>query len=131
MVVFSSFPTVFARSKSFKFVDRYSRNALHVIFNVCTLLQLLGTDASVGTCDLVRVLMARADVNDPTTGDVILNAGDALLEYSDLESAEKCFEELRGRKYENKVVAMVSVDEEQWQQTILPILLEMNDDDDE
>ena len=89
------------------------------------------TDEGKKMGDLVRVLMARADVNDPTTGDVILNAGDALLEYSDLESAEKCFEELRGRKYENKVVAMVSVDEEQWQQTILPILLEMNDDDDE
>jgi hypothetical protein len=79
--------------------------------------------------ELVRVLMARADVTDPTTGDVISNAGDALLEYADLEAAEKCFEELRGRKYENKVVAMVSVDEEQWQQTLLPILLEMADDD--
>jgi splicing factor U2AF subunit len=79
--------------------------------------------------DLIRVLMARADVTDPASGDLILNAGDALMEFSDLESAERCFEELRGRKYENKVVTMVSVDEEQWQQTLLPILLEMNDDE--
>lgn len=79
--------------------------------------------------DLIQVLMARADVNDPITNDVILNAGDALIEYSDLDSAEKCFEELRGRKYENKVVTMVSVDEEQWQQILLPVLLEMNDEE--
>jgi hypothetical protein len=75
--------------------------------------------------------MARADVDDPTTGETILNAGDALLEYADLESAEKCFEELRGRKYEDKVLNMMSVDEEQWQQLLRPVLLEMNDDDDE
>ena len=37
----------------------------------------------------------------------------------------------QGRKYEGKVVTMVSVDEEQWQQNLLPLLLEMNDDDDE
>lgn len=79
--------------------------------------------------DLIQVLMARADVNDPITNDIILNAGDALLEYPDLESAEKCFEELRGRKYENKVVTMMSVDEELWQQTLLPVLLEMSDEE--
>lgn len=81
--------------------------------------------------DLTRVLMARADVQDPNSGETLVNAGDALLEYSDLESAERFFEELRGRKYEDKVVTMVSVDEEQWQLNLLPVLLEMNDDDDE
>jgi splicing factor U2AF subunit len=81
--------------------------------------------------DLVRVLMSRADISDPVSGESMLNAGDALLEYSDLESAEKCFGTLRGRKYEGKVVTMVSVDEEQWQQHLLPVLLEMNDDDEE
>jgi len=81
--------------------------------------------------DLIRVLMSRADIADPVSGEPMLNAGDALLEYSDLESAEKCFQTLRGRKYEGKVVTMVSVDEEQWQQNLLPVLLEMNDDDDE
>lgn len=79
--------------------------------------------------DLTQVLMARADVTDPATGDILLNAGDALMEFSDLESAERCFGELRGRKYENKVITMVSVDEEQWQQILLPVLLEMIDDD--
>ncbi len=79
--------------------------------------------------ELVQVLMARADIADPVSGEQMLNAGDALIEFGDLESAEKCFTMLRGRKYEGKVVTMVSVDEEQWQQNMLPVLLEMNDDD--
>lgn len=80
------------------------------------------------TCgELVQVIMSRADVPDPVSGEAMLNAGDALIEFADMESAEKCFAKLRGRKYEGKVVTMVSVDEEQWQLQLLPILQEMDD----
>lgn len=78
--------------------------------------------------ELVQVIMSKADVPDPITGEPMLNAGDALIEFSDLESAEKCFANLRGRKYEGKVVTMVSVDEELWQLNLLPLLQEMDED---
>ena len=77
--------------------------------------------------ELIQVVMSRADVPDPATGEAMLNAGDAFLEFADLESAEKCFKTLRGRKYEGKVVTMVSVDEEIWQASFLPVLKEMED----
>jgi splicing factor U2AF 65 kDa subunit len=75
-----------------------------------------------------KVLMARTDVTDPSSGALALSAGDALLEFPDFERAEQCFKAMKGRKYDSRPVTLASVDEQQWQNLLLPILFEMNGD---
>lgn len=74
-----------------------------------------------------RILMARSDVYG-SDGSVGLSAGDALVEFDELDSAEACFRGLSGKKYDGRVVSLDSVEEGQWHRDLLPILLEMNAD---
>ena len=75
-----------------------------------------------------KVMMARTDILDPASGGVVLSAGDALLEFPDVDKAELCFKAMKGRKYDARPVVLASVDEQQWQTLLLPILFEMNAD---
>jgi splicing factor U2AF 65 kDa subunit len=76
-----------------------------------------------------KVMIARTDILDPVTSRVVLSGGDVLLEFPDIDKAEKCFKATKGRKYDGRPVNLVCVDEQQWRNLLLPILFEMNADD--
>jgi splicing factor U2AF 65 kDa subunit len=75
-----------------------------------------------------KVMMARTDILDPSSGGVILSCGDALLEFPDLDRAGQFVKSMKGRKYDSRPVSLTTVDEQQWQNLLLPILFEMNAD---